>query len=186
MSKIASISRPYAKAAFAVAQSQDALEAWSALFAQWALVAEDKVGAAYLKNPTILVAQKVDFLKEWLNKLKAEKAVKAAAINFLNIIATGRRLSLLAEIALQFEALKRKALNQLLVQVTSSETLGAHAKKELINKLEKRFSKSILLEEKVDPSLLAGVLILAEDLFIDASVRGKLDHLAQAMKMRVG
>ena len=46
----------------------------------------------------------------------------------------------------------------------------------------RRLGKSILLTEKVDPSILGGVIVRTGDLVWDGSVRGRLLRLAEGLR----
>ena len=48
--------------------------------------------------------------------------------------------------------------------------------------LEKRYGRTVKLNCSVDPSLMAGLVIKAGDEVIDASVRNKLNRLAEALQ----
>ena len=48
--------------------------------------------------------------------------------------------------------------------------------------LEKRYGRSVKLNFSIDPSLMAGLVIKAGDDIIDASIRNKLNRLAEALQ----
>ncbi|MEC8695859.1 MAG: F0F1 ATP synthase subunit delta, partial [Pseudomonadota bacterium] len=51
----------------------------------------------------------------------------------------------------------------------------------LVAALGKKFDKEIVLESRVDASLMGGAIIRAGDVVIDGSVRGRLTKLVDAL-----
>ena len=98
---------------------------------------------------------------------------------FIAQLTGNRRIGLLPEIAAQFEHLKRESERVLRVRVTTAVALESAQASAIGAALKKRFDRDIEIEAKVDPSVLGGALINAAGLVIDASVRGRLERLAQ-------
>ncbi|MEX9246325.1 ATP synthase F1 subunit delta, partial [Salmonella enterica] len=48
--------------------------------------------------------------------------------------------------------------------------------------MEKRLSRKVKLNCKIDKSVMAGVIIRAGDMVIDGSVRGRLERLADVLQ----
>ena len=67
------------------------------------------------------------------------------------------------------------------VEVTSAFEVTDSEKTTLSEALQKMLQREINLQTSVDPSLLGGVVIKAEDTVIDDSVRGKLQKLSNAL-----
>ena len=51
----------------------------------------------------------------------------------------------------------------------------------IVEAMEKRLGTKVTLDCAVDDSLIGGVVIRAGDLVIDASLRGRLEQLAQTL-----
>jgi F-type H+-transporting ATPase subunit delta len=67
------------------------------------------------------------------------------------------------------------------VQVTSAYEVSEADEQKLAIALKQRLQREINLSSVVDPTLLGGIIIRAEDTVIDNSVRGKLQKLSQAL-----
>jgi F-type H+-transporting ATPase subunit delta len=169
------LARPYARAAFELAQAEGALAAWSHALAFAAEVAKDPRVAALSTDPRVKPEQLVA-----LHLPEGDKADSTFG-KFLMALAEKRRLVLLPEVGALYETYKRESESQLLVKVTSAMALDAAQTELLKASLKRRFKREIELETQVDPSLLGGVVIDAGSEVIDGSARGRLERLATAL-----
>src|SRR5580698_9533891 len=169
------LARPYARAAFELAQAEGALAAWSHALAFAAEVAKDPRVAALSTDPRVKPEQLVA-----LHLPEGDKADSTFG-KFLMALAEKRRLVLLPEVGALYETYKRESESQLLVKVTSAMALDAAQTELLKTSLTRRFKREIELETQVDPSLLGGVVIDAGSEVIDGSARGRLERLASAL-----
>jgi F-type H+-transporting ATPase subunit delta len=175
MSSRETLSRPYARAAFELGKGQNALSDWSAKLGFAAAVAARPEVVDLIGNPRITAEQlKALFLPN------GEAADGAFAL-FVAQLAANRRLALMPDIAAQFERLKRESERVLKVRVKTAVALEASQAASIQASLAKRFARDIVIESSIDPSVLGGAVIDAEGLVIDASVRGKLERLQQAL-----
>ncbi len=175
MAQAITLARPYARAAFEVAQAAGSLEPWSQSLAFAAAVANDAQVAALAGNPRITPEQLIAL------HLPAGMPADAPFAKFLGELADQRRLVLLPEVAALYASLKRESESQLLVKVTSAMALDETQTEQLKSSLKRRFQREIALETHVDPALLAGVVIDTGSEVIDGSARGRLAQLAGAL-----
>nr|VUD33309.1 F0F1 ATP synthase subunit delta [Raoultella sp. NCTC 9187] len=68
------------------------------------------------------------------------------------------------------------------VDVISATQLSEEQLAKIADAMEKRLSRKVKLNCKIDKSVLAGVIIRAGDMVIDGSVRGRLDRLADVLQ----
>jgi F-type H+-transporting ATPase subunit delta len=169
------LARPYARAAFELAQAEGALAAWSQALAFAAEVARDSRVAALSTDPHVKPEQLVA-----LHLPEGGKADSTFG-RFLMALAEKRRMVLLPEVGALYETYKRESESQLLVKVTSAMALDAAQTELLKTSLKRRFKREIELETQVDPSLLGGVVIDTGSEVIDGSARGRLERLASAL-----
>ncbi len=101
--------------------------------------------------------------------------------NFVSILASNKRLSLLPEIYAQFELLKSNLEKSVDVEVVSAFDLDDAMAAKLAAVLGKKLEREVKVSTSTDNDLIGGVLIRAGDLVIDGSVRGRLNKLAEAM-----
>ena len=100
---------------------------------------------------------------------------------FLGLLAEGRRLPQLPEIAGLYEELRADAEKVVKAKVTSATVLPAGELEVIRTALKKRFGREVELETAVDESLIGGAVIDAGDVVIDGSVKGKLARLQTAL-----
>lgn len=102
-------------------------------------------------------------------------------LNFLKVLARRRRLGSLRVIQAAVSEMRDEQLGRLRVKVTSAQTLTDAQKKDITANLKKKFGKEVVLMEKVDPSLLGGIMLRIGDRVYDGSVQGKLQTLRRAV-----
>ncbi len=175
MAERATLARPYARAAFAQAQTGGALGVWSEMLANATAVVSDPRVKQLLLDPKVRNQQRIDFLAEMLGTKLTEQGR-----NFLQMLAENRRLVLLPEIATMFETLRAEAEHTADVQVTSAVVLSDAQRQRLAAALNKRLKREVRLHCDVDPTLIGGAIIRAGDMVIDGSLKAQLDRLAAA------
>lgn len=173
MAEISTIARPYAQAVFELAQEQSKLQAWSDMLQLAAQVASDDAIQAIMGNTSVTKTQLTElFLNVCGNKLTDEGA------NFIKLLVENRRLSVLPEIAQQFEILKAEAEKTIEAEVISAFEVSAEHQQLLQQQLKKRLGREVSLTCHVDESLLGGAVIKAGDTVIDGSTMGQLRKLS--------
>jgi F-type H+-transporting ATPase subunit delta len=176
MAELTTLARPYAKAAFEIAQPQKQLTEWSGMLSILAVVATDERVKTLLSQPSVKVEAKADAFIAVCGEYLSE-----AGKNFVRLLAENKRLSLLPEISVLFEELKAQQESTVQVLVESAYELSDAQKDSLIKSLQTKLGRSVNMQITIDKTLLGGVVIRAEDLVIDASVRGRIAKLAEAL-----
>jgi F-type H+-transporting ATPase subunit delta len=175
MAERLTIARPYAKAVFALASSQQRLPQWSEALALAAAVVGDERVHPLLTNPSVSGEQLVGFI----NGI-AGAQFDDTARNFISTLAANRRLGFLPEIAARYAQLRADAERTVEVTVTSATELSAEQRAHYTSSLQKRLGRTVRLHCVIDPALLGGAIVQADDLVIDGSVRTGLTQLAAA------
>lgn len=180
MSSLTTLARPYAKAAFALAQESDAgagaLASWHSMLSLASKIAANEQVAAVLDSPSVSTSQAVDLIAAAGGEHFDER-FKA----YLGVLGDNRRLPLLPEIAVLYLKLKHQAEQRLQVRVVSATVLNDEQVKRMSEALAKRFNCAIDLEREIDPGVLGGAVIYAGDQVIDGSLRGRLEKLSNAL-----
>jgi F-type H+-transporting ATPase subunit delta len=176
MAELSTLARPYARAAFEFARERGELPTWSAQLASVATVTRDPVMAQVLSNPALTAEQQAQTLKDVCGD-----AINGHGQNFVSILASNKRLSLLPEISALFEQYKANQEKTVDVQVYSAFEVAEQTEQALARVLKTKLEREVKVDTVVDKALLGGVLIRAGDLVIDGSVRGRLNKLAEAM-----
>lgn len=170
------LARPYARAAFSLADQTGAVESWSALLESAAGAVRTDSMKRVVGHPKIDDEQVMSLFDEVLGE-SADRAFKS----FLKVLMHYRRLPLLPEIAVQFETLRRASEQRLKVNVTSAVEMGSEQLEKLAARLREKFGTDIEMETGVDSDLIGGLVVRAGDKVIDASVRGRLEQLGRQL-----
>lgn len=176
MAEKITVARPYAKAAFEFAREHNSFAVWSALLDTGATVVADERVAPLLSNPKIAPDELVDLIAGI-----AGQSVDEHGRNFLNTLATNRRLDLLPEIAASYETMRAEIENTADVQVISAVALSDAQRERLISALRKRLNREVRLHCEVDESLLGGAIVRSGDMVIDGSLKAGLERLSRAI-----
>ena len=177
MAESATIERPYANAAFAMAKRDEALAHWSqALSTLVAASGNQKVGAM-LDSPEISDEEKANRLSQICGDELEERTIQ-----FVHVLAQNKRLNILSDIQDQFELLLAAEQQVLDVAITSAYPVSDQEASMLSQSLAAKYAKEVSLTTDVDERLIAGAIIRAGDTVIDGSLRGKLDKLTETLQ----
>ena len=178
MAEPSTIARPYAEAAFRLADAQGKLAEWSAALANLsAVVADERVRAA-IGDPNFADAKVAGLILAILSgKLTGETE------NFVRVLAENGRLGVLAEIRTQYEVLKNDREGVVEAEVYSAFELDPAQVADLVARLEKKTGRKVRARVSVDKSLIGGVKIVIGDKVIDGSARAQLAALETALKV---
>ena len=182
MADHSTIARPYAKALFDLASAGGKLGSWSEALNAAAAVLADPSAKRVLASPTLDEAKRADFIRAMSVGLKGADVLETAhGRALLALLAENGRLTMLPEIAAQFDALKAEAENKVKVTFTSATAADPKVVAQVTQALKVRLGREVELTLEVDASLIGGAIIRAEDMVIDGSVRARLEKLAHAL-----
>ena len=176
MAEVATIARPYAEAAFGLADSTGKLAEWSAVLERMSQVAADPEVRGLIDNPN-MGAERLYGL--FMSMAQGEMLVEAQ--NFVRLLIANRRLGLLPEIRSLFEDLKNEREGVVDAEISTAFLLDDAQLAGLVADLERRFKRRINPRVTVDPQLIGGARIAVGDEVIDGSVRGKLAAMAAGL-----
>ena len=176
MAEFTTAARPYAKAAFELAQESDRFEPWSEMLSFMAAVAHDPTMRAVLYSPSLTNKQAADIFVS-----VCKEQLDQQGENFIKLLAENRRLTILPEITALFAFYRSEAEGKIDAEVVSAQQMTEKELTTITTALEKRLGRDVIVNVRTDPALLGGAIIRAGDLVIDGSIRGKLDKLATAV-----
>ena len=171
MSSALTLARPYARAAFELAQNSQSLADWSAKLGFSAAFVADPIVADLIGNPRISAAQQIELL---LPKGEARDSTYAS---FITLLSDNGRLTVLPQLLGLFEEHRAEAEKTLVVKLRSAAPVEAEQQQRLRDALTKRFGRTVQLDIHIEPELLGGAIIDSGDVVIDGSLRGKLARL---------
>ena len=177
MAEPSTIARPYAEAAFRLADAQGRLADWSAALANLSAVAADERVRVAIGDPNLPAAKVAGLIIAILaGKLSGETE------NFVRVLAENGRLEVLAEIRSQFEALKNEREGVVEAEISTAFDMDPAQLADLVARLEKKTGRKVRARVSVDKSLIGGVKIAIGDKVIDGSARAQLGALETALK----
>ncbi len=168
MAEVTTIARPYAEAVFALADSGGTLDQWSTALSRLAAVVNAPEISQLLGNPHVTDTQMADLITS------ASGDIPVQARQFLQILVSNKRLSVLPEVASMYERLKTAREGAVDADIASAFPLDGSELAALVSDLERRFQRKVRPHVRVDPELIGGARISVGDQVIDGSVRGKL------------
>lgn len=176
MSELTTAARPYAKAAFEMAQDAGNLTEWSGQLAAMSAVVAAEGSSSLLGHPRLAKEQKAELFAEI-----AGDAIDNGGRNLLKVLAENDRLILLPEIATIFEELKAEAEGAVEAEIVSAQEMTDEQQQGIAAALQKRLGREVKLVTKIDPELMGGAIIRAGDLVIDGSIQSKLKDMKAAL-----
>lgn len=177
MTETVTIARPYAEAVFKLAREEGTLGKWSDALRFAAAVVADPEVSVLIDNPQVDEDELLAFLLS-----VGEGKIDAQGQNLVKVLMENDRLALLPQISALFEQLKAEEGGELEAEISSAFPLTDAQEKSLASALEARFGKKVAAKVSVDPELIGGVKIAVGDRVIDASVRARLESMAQQLK----
>ncbi len=131
------------------------------------------------KHPRISVEDKKKRLSQELGK-----SVGKLMSRFLGLLVEKKRFTLLPYIALVYGGLCDEGEGLMHAKVRAAHELSAAEQGELAQRIGKRLGKKIILNIKIDESLLAGAVVRVGDWVFDASLQGELARMRGRLSSR--
>jgi F-type H+-transporting ATPase subunit delta len=109
-------------------------------------------------------------------------ALDPITTNFVGVLARNGRKAELRNVIRAFRNLAANHRGETTAEVVSAHPLNDDQIDRLKSQLRGRAGRDVAIEARVDPSILGGLKVKLGSQMIDASLRTKLNRLAQAMK----
>lgn len=132
-----------------------------------------------------LVASPVFTAEDQDGALKAlsEKAgLSELTTNFLRVIARNRRLFALPQMISAYKSLAAKSRGEVTAEVTTAQPLSDEQATQLKETLSASVGKAVMLDAKVDPAILGGLIVKVGSRMVDSSLRTKLTSIRMGLK----
>jgi F-type H+-transporting ATPase subunit delta len=177
MAESVTIARPYAEAAFTIADGTGALAAWARALDALAQVAAHPEVKQAIGNPGLTDEQLYGLITALAGDALASEVQK-----FVRVLIENGRLALLPEVRELYQELKNEREGVVDALITTAFALDPAQTAELTSELERRFKRRINPLVTVDERLIGGVRVQVGDEVIDSSVRGQLAAMAGALR----
>jgi F-type H+-transporting ATPase subunit delta len=114
--------------------------------------------------------------------LAPQLGLDPVAANFLGVLARNGRKGELPNVIRAYRRLAAEHRGETTAEVVTARPLNDDQLAQLRLQLRSRAGRDVNIDATVDPSLLGGIVVKLGSQQIDASIRTKLNRLAQAMK----
>ena len=114
--------------------------------------------------------------------LAPQLGLDAITANCLGVLARNGRKSELRAVIRAFRRLSAEHRGETTADVITARPLNDDQITQLKQQLRARASRDVNIDSQVDPTILGGIIVKLGSQQIDASIRTKLNRLAQAMK----
>ncbi|TMC20582.1 MAG: ATP synthase F1 subunit delta [Chloroflexi bacterium] len=174
------IARRYADAIFELALKQNTLNRTLEDVKEIAKLFAMRKLAYLLREPKIPAKRKETALRQAL-----EARVLPTSLNLALLLVQRELVDFMQNIASELERLVLSYRNEAIAEVTTAAPMD-EAQDTLVKRaLERQTGKTILMQTRVDPSILGGVVARVGDQVIDGSVRNRLNMLQQQLLTNV-
>ncbi|WP_366923710.1 F0F1 ATP synthase subunit delta [Metallumcola ferriviriculae] len=167
------IARRYAQALFAIARESDKIKQFED---ELTLVVDTIQASPELEQVLEHQLIEPEAKKELLEKVFRSQ-VSQEILNFVKLVCDKRRERYLSQMLREYIAFADEARNVLAATVRTAKELTPEHYQGIKEKLSKMTGKEIRLETKVDPELIAGVVVKIGDRVYDGSVANRLSDL---------
>jgi F-type H+-transporting ATPase subunit delta len=175
----ASLAGRYASALFDLARDQRKIDAVGrSLEALSSALVDSKEFAELVASP--LVSR--DEAGKAFAALAPKLGIDEITTNFLGVLAANGRKKELRNVVRAFNRLAADHRGETTAEVITAHPLSDDQIDALMAQLRARAGSDVNIDAEVDPSILGGIVVKLGSQRIDASIRTKLNRLAQAMK----
>ncbi len=174
------VAKVYGHALFDLAQERNLIDtAWEEFNSLAEYLKQDRAFLNFMTAPQALRSHKTDLIKKVFGG-RFEKPF----LDFLMILTEKHRINFLAEIIDEFDRLVRAEKGIVRAVCITTAPLTEEERMQMIDRLVKKTSLKIELEEKIDKSIIGGVILILHNQIIDGSIKYHLGLLRNRL-MRV-
>jgi F-type H+-transporting ATPase subunit delta len=104
--------------------------------------------------------------------------------NFLQLVAQKGRIGEIEEMARELDRLVAADERRLNVELTTAIELSEDDARGIVQQIEKATGRRVEATRRVDPDLIGGLVLQADTLRVDSSVRGRIERLRHELVRR--
>ncbi|MCB9708907.1 MAG: ATP synthase F1 subunit delta [Myxococcales bacterium] len=172
------VAQRYANALFELAKEQDRLEdvdmQLKGLSELWRKSSSLR---DVFSNPKFDAEQRRAIIDDIVNRVQGAVLVR----NLLRLLSDRSRMKIIPALAVAFRRLTEARLGKVHAEVVSAVPLPEPYYDQLQQRLEHVTGKHVVIEKRVDPSVIAGVITRVGDRVFDGSAQGQLLQLREQL-----
>jgi F-type H+-transporting ATPase subunit delta len=176
------VAKKYSAALFNIVKEQGLMDQAYGQFEEMdRLLLKEKSLIRFLVAPHIPDQHKVELVRHVF-----EGKIEPLFLEFMLVLVRKYRIGFLHDIIIEFRRLVAEAKGLVVAKIITAVPMTEPQRRALIERLAAKTGHTIELDEKVDKSILGGMIIIIGDQIIDGSVRHKLGLLRdELMKLKV-
>ena len=169
----------YATALFELAQESKSIDQIGGDLERFAALLDGSEDLARLVRSPVFSAEDQG---RAISRVLAKAKISGLAANFIALVTENRRLFAVREMISAYHKLVAIDRGEVSAEVTSAEKLTTAQKTKLKAALKAQVGRDVIMEEKVDHTILGGLIVKVGSRMVDNSLRTKLQNLKIAMK----
>jgi len=169
------VARRYARAVFDLAVSTRQEEEWLRDLRVVESILTQPELAALLDNPAVPFGEKRAVVEGTMAGLDQTRR------SFVFVLVEHGRTSVISEIVAEYQRELNEHQGVAVAEVTTAVPLDDAESVAVTRRLEQIVGKRIILEKRVDPSILGGVIARIGDRLVDGSIAGQLESLRREL-----
>ena len=131
----------------------------------------------FMQSPQVPTQEKKALIRRVLSD-----QVETILLDFMELLLDKDRMIHIADIQEEFQTLVERHNGPQRATVVTAVTLPADLEEQLVARLEAHSDCRIILDKKVDPSVIGGVCVTLGDKILDGTVRSGLDDLRTTLE----
>jgi F-type H+-transporting ATPase subunit delta len=176
---MASVAGRYASALFELASDEGKVAEVEGDLAKFQALSEESADfVRVIRSPVI----SSDEQEKAISTVLAKAGLGPLTINFFKLLAKNRRLFAAADVVRDFQSLAARARGEVRAEVTAASPLSDAQVADLKAALKASVGKDVTLVQKVDPSILGGLIVKLGSRMVDNSLKTKLEGMKFALK----
>ena len=176
---VSGVSGRYATALFELARDENSIDAVKADLDKFDAMLNESADLKRLVRSPVFAA---DAQSKALSAVLDKAGIAGISANFLKVLTANRRLFAVHDVIRAFDALVAKFKGEASADVTVAEPLSDKNLDALKGALKAISGKDVILNVKVDPSIIGGLVVKLGSRMVDSSLRTKLNSIKNAMK----
>ncbi len=173
------VSGRYASALFDLAQEMKVTDAVGVGLDRFgALIDSSDDLRLLIRNPVFTADEQVAAV----NSIMQAAGIDGLTAKFIGLVASKRRLFALPGMIAGFRQLAADAKGIVRAEVTVAEQPSAGQLQDIAAALKDAAGKEVMVDLKIDPSLIGGLIVKMGSKMVDASLKTKLNSMRLAMK----
>jgi F-type H+-transporting ATPase subunit delta len=165
----------YAQAVFDIARENDTLDLWADGLRSIQEAMDNEEFRSFLEHAKVPLFQKVDTVGEVL------AGMDPLVQNLMSLLVSRGLTGLVPNIEKEYQRMLDVVRNREQVEVYSAVPLEDTEKERITQFLARLMNKEVVVNSRVDPSILAGLVIRVGDKLIDGSTRARLESLGKQL-----